>query len=582
MKNKNRYTKRKNKKKLSRKRLSNKKRSKQKYLRRSPKKTTFTYGGSSHSFHSRHQHGGVENILDVPNAGLQLEPKLEPKLVPKAGLKSDMSIKEWLQLYLPSKNEADIDNISKILSPWFGAGTTKINSAECDNFFTDPDLDDYITEIKREIKEGITYEDFSEQVAEILSDHNPKASSELDKLKKEAESQQILEIKRDKIKSYKEAEILKLVTLKDKYKILLEGQSKQNQESDILVSIFHIYRNMGGSRTDDPIQELERLYCGGESEINKSIFDIPIGKENYTGAIVEYSNKLIVVFPVGEYLSISKKTYDKIVYDFDETLLDKISRGEYDKLIICGHSMGSALSYLMVIKLIRDSMIDPSKLFILFTGLGRIPSFIADEFKSLYDTHNFGVVDLLLIHVKGDLNVEIDADVDSIMVNYDECNSRNPHAPFYCRNFTSNPARVPDAIHANTLTIRTNSGHCKPGGCIDMIQEGYADKDLQLVDPSIRSKYSKLNCWEDWGVLYGERWNQCQDLFNHFYKHNKINTYTIDNSSGFIHPVDKDDLLRMFGVEYFNYQETIRGSGIFINVHHKFGKYYNSFLKLFK
>jgi len=534
-------------------------------------------------FHSRHQHrGGGDNVLGGPEVELKPEPEVE----------TDMSIKEWLQVYLPGKNETDIDNIFEILSPWIGASTTKINDVDFIEFLSNEDTDDYITEIKEEIKEGIKYEDFSEQVAKILSDHSKKIYKE----QKEAaervhrrvkDRQQILEIKYDKIKLYKKAEGLKLPTLKDKYKILLEGEPKQNQESDILVSIFHIYRRVGGLRTDDPIQELERLYCGGESEINKTDFSISCkhinGEGNYTGAIVEYSKKLIVVFPAGKPLSISKTTYDTTVYDFDETLLDKIIRGEYDKLIICGHSMGAVLSYLLVIKLIRYSMIDPSKLFVLFTGLGRVPSFVADEFKSLYDTHNFGVVDLLLIDVKDDRTVEIDQAVDDIMINYDECGSKgNPQAPFYCRNLTDDAVITAFREGGRQMTSRTSSGYCKPGGCIDMIHEGYADKDLQLVDPSIRSKYSKLNCWEDWGVLYGERWNQCQDLFNHFYKHNKINTYTIDNSSGFINPVDKDDLLRIFGIEYFKYQEVTEGSNIFINVHHKFGKYYNSFLKLFK
>jgi len=277
------------------------------------------------------------------------------------------------------------------------------------------------------------------------------------------------------------------------------------------------------------------------------------------------------------------------LFELHPEILDAIKTSEYDDIIICGHSMGAGLSYLFTLKLcdliranektglgrtVLGRVFDFKHLHVCTTGLGRVPSETADHFKTIHNIYKFNYIDLIALH-KSDGTWRCDDFLDDIMIETNTCDPRRADeggspAPYYCKNRS-----------IWNLTPRLDQGNAKPGGMYDASSPIEQDKELDKasrtgkITEEERKDYNGNNCWErNWGEIYGERWNKCQDLFNHFYKHNEVNTFSIDNEGTFSR-VDKQGLLKKLKIT-----ETSYNAEIGLATYHKVSYYYHCFKSL--
>jgi hypothetical protein len=238
----------------------------------------------------------------------------------------------------------------------------------------------------------------------------------------------------------------------------------------------------------------------------------------------------------------------------EDVQFSNISHKDYDKLILCGHSMGAGLSYLFTTKIIENTQgllgkeFDFSNLYVYTTGLGRVPSNLADKFKEYYFTHNFKCVDLIAINKEPPGNY-VDDYLDSITVTSDNCDAYNRKSPFYCKNATQ-------ICTAGNNTLLDQS-RCKPVGCGTKAISSIVEKrNNDNLDTAVSNGYitddEKIEYGDcvkiNWGPIYGEKWNKCQDLYDKFHKHNEVNTFSLNSSDGIIESINKNTLLRTLEV----------------------------------
>ena len=96
---------------------------------------------------------------------------------------------------------------------------------------------------------------------------------------------------------------------------------------------------------------------------------------------------------------------NKTITPLKDIIFTKIVQTDFTSLILCGHSMGAGLAYLLATKLIEEkgtllakTDFDFKNLYVCTTGLGCLNSALADRFKGYYERYQFNCVDLIAIH----------------------------------------------------------------------------------------------------------------------------------------------------------------------------------------
>jgi len=303
------------------------------------------------------------------------------------------------------------------------------------------------------------------------------------------------------------------------------------------------------------------------TDISYFTLDGDVLEENDNNSVILIENKGIIIL----YFYSGKPFYIDVYNDNKSTNIPRILSILKDKyrvgykLIICGHSMGAGLTYLNTLDICDfinagEFNIKFSDIYVYTTGLGRIYTPLIHKFKSYYEIYNFNYVDIIY----GD-GIYIDGYLDYILIMKKSCNPLDSNAPFYCNNIIKNgssPDKKPLYSH-NHGNYNTNFSESvlqswfegKNAYALRKTREleqydSKKDKELLMLERSDIEgiedieDYRRLECWNnDWGGLYSDKWNKCQELFDKIYSHNTVNTFKI--MPGFnISSVAKNDILK--------------------------------------
>ena len=410
--------------------------------------------------------------------------------------------------------------------------------------------------VKREIKKNITKKKKTKKKTTKKKIYRRKLSTKISKKRLTGGSTETEE----KISITKFA--LFLYCYNRLYKLVFKGKSEKIPK--ILSENMEYVRNY----FNDLDFEEEEIIINYTSSTN-----ISVGSYHY---LLENGSCILLLFSNGSPF---------IEFEFDNDLLLRIE--EKQKIFLCGHSMGAGFAYLLAVQLLNRGIVDPSYLFVFITGLGRIPNTLSKKFKILHDKYNFNVIDIISLeyipnnidlsgHRKNSQSYYTDSWLDRITVFTNDCNPTNPKSPFYCRN---EGGKIPENFNlpVQQLQMRIDNLLFKPGGGYNfnkswkknlknLVQKG-------LLSDKQRKYYESYYCWEsDWGELYSDRWNKCQELFDKVYNHNSVETYSVD-SNGVILSVNKNNLLRKLNVQMTGVQRQIF-KGIWECNNHRAGTYY--------
>jgi hypothetical protein len=309
-------------------------------------------------------------------------------------------------------------------------------------------------------------------------------------------------------------------------------------EGELFWLVIHIiYENLGGEIGWDKrsvISEFKENVLSKYGSLSKNLT-----KYSVYGAYVSEMPHYIYRFGKILFIFFNAGT----PFNKDDVRFSIIPFTNYDKLVVFGHSMGAGLTYLFTTEIIENTKkilgksFNFSNLYVYTTGLGRIPSRLADKFKQLHQNHKFKYIDLITITQVDTQNYYMDDFLDSIMITTNDCDAYSRRSPFYCKNWTS-------GCHKGL-----QNGTCKPNGC-NMTRDP-APRTVELdgvyINGTItleeKTKYS--DCVDiDWGPIYGEKWNKCQEFYDKFHKHNEVKTFSLNVNTHLIESINKNELLK--------------------------------------
>ena len=163
------------------------------------------------------------------------------------------------------------------------------------------------------------------------------------------------------------------------------------------------------------------------------------------------------------------------------------------------------------------------RIYVYFSGLGRIRKNIVDEFVEFQQLYNFKCFDLILsTNNNGDISV--DEYLDRITLQSKDCDpeisddySGDINNFYYCNNASyriNDIGNVKYGIRNGLIYFNSLFGSPE----VPKLKDGIPESDFE-------SEYHE--CKNDWGKPYMETWNRCQRYFDNYYTHNTINTHTI-------------------------------------------------------
>jgi len=242
--------------------------------------------------------------------------------------------------------------------------------------------------------------------------------------------------------------------------------------------------------------------------------------------IYDGENAIYIIFPTGSPVYIENLDRNVNINSLLTDVIDRLKKGKY--LIITGHSMGAAISYYFTVillkKLIHIGKTElGNRIYVYFSGLGRIRKNIVDEFVNFQNLYNFKCFDLIL-STNNNGNISVDEFLDRITLQSKDCDpeisddySGDINNFYYCNNASYRFNDIGNVKYGirNGL-INFNSLFVSPE--VPKLKDGIPESDFE-------SEYHE--CKNDWGEPYNEKWNRCQTYFDNYYTHNTINTNTI-------------------------------------------------------
>ena len=193
----------------------------------------------------------------------------------------------------------------------------------------------------------------------------------------------------------------------------------------------------------------------------------------------------------------------------------------------------------------------------------------------------------------------LDNFIDDIMISDNRCDYINLQYPYYCRNLTYTPFfSAPQVSHPKGVSgcIELNDGEkevlmdeeikeplykCSLYGNFKPLPLSNDTKKLttDVFNNKIPDNYQDCFDPNKWGDIYSEKWNECQDFFDEYHRHNDLNTFIITNE-GEIHSINKNTVLRDFKIQYSSPVTITNKSTKVVNstLYHLIKKY-NTFFK---
>ena len=316
-------------------------------------------------------------------------------------------------------------------------------------------------------------------------------------------------------------------------------------------------------------------------------------------------NKLFLYINFGWGSNFIVKDFKQIWFHIKKPLIKALEKIEYDQLIFSGHSMGAGIIYMIILEIFKESLLpkgfNPSNLFVNFFGLGRVSTILYKEFIHLHNQYNFNILDFLTSSKPDKFGgMVLDNYIDNIMIADDKCNYTDSTHPYYCKNMSF--------IHSDPYYTPIRMLRGGVSGCVELKDEETKQADEEtnqelykcslygkfkpysenkpdwleggenlttdVFDKNIPDNYQDCSDPRKWGNIYSKKWNECQDFFDEYHRHNDLNTFIINNE-GEIHSINKNTVLRDFEIQY---SSPVTITPFNANIYHKIKKY-NAFFK---
>ena len=246
---------------------------------------------------------------------------------------------------------------------------------------------------------------------------------------------------------------------------------------------------------------------------------------------------------------------------------------DHDTIVICGHSMGAGLSFYTLIKLFDNTDIDftNKSISIVMTGLGRVPTRLAIRFQELQEENGFDVLDIMCAR-------KLRSNGQDIEVKDSDWASMRPTS-FTRASHDQQVKLLPvikkvfkgeleddgiDKLWIDRCMDKTtiNDSECHGYKCNNKFNEyvneyGDCRNIYDICEWNLKTKENVTESSDEgicssgnWGEMYGDKWNTCQDLLDEFHSHNRVNTYILFNDGSY-ELVYKNSILKEYKIKHF-------------------------------